>query len=98
MKTKMKQLFGILLSLALMLGLMPGMSLTALAETEVDYLPTSAGAYKLKSNITVGRSSPVELGSGTISIDLAGHTITIEADGGTINRTLFHITSGGLSQ
>ena len=95
MKTKMKQLFGILLSLALMLGLMPGMSLTALAEEEVDYLPTSAGAYKLKSNITVDHSSPVELGSGTISIDLAGHTITIEADGGYNNRTLFRITSGG---
>ena len=94
MKTKMKQLFGILLTLALVLGLIPGMSLTALAETEVDYLPTSAGAYKLKSNITVSRNRPVELGSGTISIDLAGHTITIEADGGENNRTLFHITSG----
>lgn len=32
MKIKMKRLFGILLSLALVLGLMPGMSLTALAE------------------------------------------------------------------
>ena len=29
MKIKMKRLFGILLSLVLMLGLMPGMSLTA---------------------------------------------------------------------
>ena len=37
MRQKMKQLTGILLSLALVLGLMPGMSLTAYADGEKAY-------------------------------------------------------------
>ena len=40
MKNKMKQLFGILLSLVLVLGLMPGMSMTVQAGTEETLLTT----------------------------------------------------------
>ena len=50
MKTKMKQLFGILLTLALVLGLIPGMSLTAYAEDSTwtsNSLPSTSGNYKL---------------------------------------------------
>jgi len=100
MNTKRKKsgrkLLSFLLTLAMVVGLMPGMGMTAFAENEVNYLPTSPGEYKLSSDITVNRNGPVELGSGTISIDLAGHTIRIVADGGYNNRTLFHITSGGV--
>ena len=46
MKNKMKQLFGIILSLVLVLGFMPGMSMTAYAEyvqPQVTISPANAG-------------------------------------------------------
>ena len=100
MKTKMKQLFGILLTLALVLGLIPGMSLTAYAEDSTwttNSLPSNSGNYKLGNDINVGNShseSIVVLGSNqNISIDLAGHTITMAEDSSS-NHTFYQIKNG----
>ncbi len=60
MKQKMKQLSGILLSLALMLGQVPGMSLTAYADgTTYDPASEYTGFSDLNSNDTVVTISEV---------------------------------------
>ena len=51
MKIKMKRLFGILLSLTLVLGLMPGMSMTAYAEAK---LPTVTISPENAGTVTTG--------------------------------------------
>ena len=90
-----KRFLGILLSLVMVIGLMPGISLTALADETTwtnNYLPSTSGNYKLGSNINV--NSLVELGSSqNISIDLAGHTITMAEDYSR-NHTFYRIQSG----
>jgi len=75
MKMKKKRLLGILLSIALVVGLMPGMSLTAYAdgETEIAVLPTSAGNYILTADITVNSAWHPADG---ITLNLGGHSIT----------------------
>ena len=73
MKTK-KLFSGILLNLALVLGLMSWMSLTAYAEgeTETAQLPTSAGNYILTADVTIGSDwHPVD----GITLNLGGHSI-----------------------
>ena len=71
-----KRIFGILLSLALVLGLMIGMSATAYAEpagTGISSLPEQAGTYYLTQDITIDSTWSVP--SGTTTLDLNGHGI-----------------------
>lgn len=88
MKTKMKQLFGILLSLAMVLGLMPGMSLTVYATptgtevTQYTGLPNSAGTYYLSENISIDSTWTVP--SGTTTLDLNGYGIRMTGDNSAI--------------
>ena len=85
MKNKMKQLCGIILSLVLVLGLMPGMSLTAQAATTLtDTFTTNTGATEYTGNyskVTASVSSGYE-GLGIAHSD--NHPITIETLHGEI--------------
>ena len=85
---KMKKRFlGILLSLVLVLGLMPGMSLTAYAVpdgtavTQSSGLPSSAGTYYLSENITINSTWTVQ---GDTTLDLNGHGIKMTGSGPVI--------------
>lgn len=70
MKTKMKQLFGILLSLSLVLGLMPGMSLTAYASApDVASVTTSNGTTTYYSTLAAA-----------VSAATTGSTVTLLED------------------
>ena len=84
MKTK-KRILSILLSLVLLLGLLPGMSLTAQAEPAgegVSVLPTSQGTYYLTQNIEIRSTWTVP--SGTTTLDLNGHSITMTGNSGGV--------------
>ncbi len=76
MKCKLgRKLLSFLLTLAMIVGLMPGMSLTAYAdgETETATLPTSSGNYILTADVTVNSAwHPVD----GITLNLGGHIIT----------------------
>lgn len=61
MKIKMKQLFGIILSLVLVLGLMPGMSMTVFAEEQVI---TCTGTYGNLRNMFEGSGITYTVGNG----------------------------------
>lgn len=85
MKIKMKRLFGIILSLVLALGLMPGMSMTAQAATTLtDTFTTNTGATEYTGNyskVTASVASGYE-GLGIAHSD--NHPITIETLHGEI--------------
>ena len=75
MKTKMKKFAGVMLTLTLVLGLLPGMALMGYAdgETETATLPTSPGNYILTADVTVNSAwHPVN----GITLNLGGHRIT----------------------
>ena len=75
MKTKMKKFTGVMLTLTLVLGLLPGMALMGYAdgETETATLPTSPGNYILTADVTVNKAwHPVD----GITLNLGGHRIT----------------------
>ena len=85
MKQKMgRKLLGVLLALVLVLGLVPGMSLTALAVehnhegwtawNNTNSLPTTAGSYYLTADVTISGSWSVP--SGTTNLCLNRHSIT----------------------
>ena len=82
MKKMARKALSGLLSLALMLSLLPGGSLTAYAESEVtDALPTSAGEYKLTKDLTIsGTWEP----KGTTTLDLNGYGIRMTGNGSVI--------------
>ena len=92
MKMK-KKLFGILLSLALVLGLVPGMSLAAWAATPIgtawesdNSLPTS-GTYYLTKDVNF--SDKQCLVTKGLTLDLNGHSITGNAKWG-----IFRVAGG----
>ena len=75
MSIKLKRFFGVLLSLALMIGLLPGMSLTAYAETEVKYLNISgeedscSDYIELTNDTTVIDTDKWYVVKGNVSLD-----------------------------
>ena len=85
MKIKMKQLFGIILSLVLALGLMPGMGMTAQAATTLtDTFTTNTGATEYTGNYSKVTAS---VSSGYEGLGIAhsnNHPITIETLHGEI--------------
>lgn len=89
MKTK-KRLLSILLSLAMVVGLMPGMSITAYAApegtawTSNNSLPTSSGTYYLTADITISGSWKIP--DGTTTLDLNGYGI-MQSGNGTVIET-----------
>ena len=100
MKRAMKGIFNILLSIALVLGLMPGMSKTAYADTspvtteqELRDFFQQGGSVTLGADITISGSSLTVFSGKTVTLNLDGHTIkndsldvTIYVDGNlTIN-------------
>ena len=100
MKTKMKQLFGILLTLALVLGLIPGMSLTALADdttgTQItpDTTAPSAGTYYLSGNVAL--NSEMKITSGDVVINLNGHTLSLKS-GAADWQSVIYVNGGNLT-
>ena len=87
MKGNKKRLFGILLSLALVLGLMPGMSMTVKADDVKDWsntgsLPIDAGNYKLTDNVNI--STTWTAPSGDTVLDLNGRNITMTGGSGSV--------------
>ena len=100
MKTKMKQLFGILLTLALVLGLIPGMSLTALADdttgTQITPETTtlSTGTYYLSGDVAL--NSEMRITSGNVVINLNGHTLSLKS--GAANwQSVIYVNGGNLT-
>ena len=84
MKGKSKKWMGVLLTLALVLGLLPGMSMTAGAESahshdgwiewdETDSLPTTAGKYYLTEDVALAHTWTVP--EGTVDLCLNGYGI-----------------------
>ena len=91
-KTIKKSLLSILLSFIMVLGLIPGMSLTANAEEthmhngvtfekweSTDSLPSTAGSYYLTQDVTLTRHWVVPTGG--VDLCLNGHNITSDQTG-----------------
>jgi hypothetical protein len=105
MKQKLgRKLLSFFLTLALVVGLVPGMSLTARADdwSTGTSLPTSAGSYKLTTDISI--SSTWTVPAGTTTLDLNGHAVTMTGDDSVITvgsgatLTLQDSSGGGLRQ
>ena len=82
MKIKMKRFLGILLALAMVFGLVPGMRLTAYADSEVKYLDAS-GTEQSITDYTVVDSSTTTFRQGwyVVNSDVEiNQTVTINAD------------------
>ena len=100
MKLKMKRFLGILLSLTLMLGLMPGMSLTAYAAPTEELLTTITATGKEQANYSTEGVATVTFsytaeGSSAYSDNWGwwgyGWTATVNAaEGYTITRCVFY--------
>ena len=100
MKMKKKRLLGILLSLALMLGLLPGMSLTAYAENTETLLTTITATDKEQANYSTANVATVSFSytAGGSSAYLAnwgwwgyGWSATVNAtEGYTITKCVFY--------
>ncbi len=87
MKGSKKRLFGILLSLALVLSLMPGMSMTVKADDVMEWsntgtLPTEAKNYKLTADVRISNTWTAP--QGTTILDLNGHNITKTGSYGSV--------------
>ena len=85
MKRKMKTFFGILLSLALVMGLMPGMSLTAYATsqqhvviitTDSDPSYSYLGSTTIDENTTLPKDYTIQQLVGENLVDWANYTAT----------------------
>ena len=78
--TRRTRALSLLFSLALLLSLLPGLSLTAAAAgvTEVAALPTEAGNYRLTADVTIDSTWIVPEGETTLDLD--GHGIRYAGD------------------
>ena len=86
MKKIMKRVLVTMLSLALMLGLLPGMVKTAQAAPVgegISSLPSASGSYYLTQNISINSTWTVPSGS-NITLDLNGHSITMTGNSGGV--------------
>ena len=82
MKMKVKRLFDILLSLALVLGLMPGMSLTALADAP-------EGIEVLNEDFSVGIPSTWSISQGTYRFEAKDGYVWADPSNGSYEEDAF---------
>jgi len=103
MNMELKRFFGVILSLALMIGLLPGMSLTAHAATP--YLMVKGNTVNLESDSS-GEGWSYDHASKTLTLDgfnsddgiisgIDGLTVIVNGDTNTIDGGGFGITSEG---
>ncbi len=85
---KMKRIMGMLLALVMVLGLMPGMSLTAFAATEYDLW---VGATQVTSDNASDVLPMDPVNQGKVSYNPGTNTLTLNG----VNITTTHMVSGG---
>ncbi len=98
MRHNWKRWFGIMFTLALLLGLMPGMSMIALADdttgTQItdDMTNLTEGTYYISSDTTI--NGELQVSAGTVVINLNGHTLNQNSNNTT---SVIYVSGGNLT-
>ena len=93
-----RKLLSFLLTLAMVVGLMPGMSMTALADDTTgaqitaDMTNLTAGTYYISSDTTI--NGELQVSAGTVVINLNGHTLRQDSNNTT---SVIYVSGGNLT-